>query len=237
MRDLPDWGKFTGSITLDTLCDRIGNKKFYRSPYVFGRVLELLEQWNIDIKEVLKAGLTHQKLIFFPDLRTYDSNRNPSIHWSGLGVLRLSSGGVSSENLENRAKTLSMETIIYLDENMLVYKSKFEALMTNHNNDVLFPWMCIILERLPDDILYSDSLIHLLTYLTCLGLMQNNWFVHFRNIELLHKKLVAEIPRFIQLLQSYDVRKMLRIHLPAGNKARWTSTEMEVMDNVLTLNC
>lgn len=177
--------------------------------------------------------------------------------------------------------------------------------MTNHNNDFLFPWMCIILERLPDDILHSDSLIHLLPYLTCLGLMQNNWFVHFRNIELLHKKLVAEIPHFIQLLQSceilsffslpklrhlllkrlhesipihiheseitYDfeiqpleifseqeviqtientdvdsvsdiavddnVTKMLRIHLPAGNKARWTSTEMEVMDNVLTLNC
>lgn len=50
------WGIFVGFINVDCLCERIMKKYVYKIFYVFGRVLEMLEENNIDMKEVLIVG-------------------------------------------------------------------------------------------------------------------------------------------------------------------------------------
>lgn len=95
-RKMPTWGILVGSINVDCLCERIMKKDAYKTPYVFGRVLEMLKEYNIDMKEVLTAGFRHLKLVYFPDMRTVDNNRNSRMHWSGKPVLKLNDDAIPS---------------------------------------------------------------------------------------------------------------------------------------------
>jgi hypothetical protein len=80
-RKIPTWAKLVGSINIELSCERLMKKHAYKTPYVFGRVLEMLEENSVDIKEALIAGFQKLKLFHFPDMRTFDSNRNPRMYW------------------------------------------------------------------------------------------------------------------------------------------------------------
>lgn len=146
-KELPAWAKLVGSINMDCLCEKIMKQHTYKNPYVFGRVLEMLDENNIEIKEVLLAGFHQLKLVYFPDLRTFDNNRNPRMHWPGRGVLKLIVKARPSTSIEDSTKRVTVDVIWFLEENQLVYKSKFAEYFKGIDSFV-FPWMCDLLERL-----------------------------------------------------------------------------------------
>lgn len=110
-RKMPTWGILVGSINVDCLCERIMKKDAYKTPYVFGRVLEMLKEYNIDMKEVLTAGFRHLKLVYFPDMRTVDNNRNSRMHWSGKAVLKLNDDANPFISKEDTAKRMTLDVI------------------------------------------------------------------------------------------------------------------------------
>lgn len=205
-RTAPVWGRLTGTISLDILCDRISKKEAYKHPYVFGRVLEMLEnEYNPNVKRVLKAGFLEQKLLYFPDLRTFDQNRHSRIYWIGNGILKVTREEITLTNVYEQAQQQSYAVIIFLEENMLVYKSKFDEVVKDKDNQFVFPWMCDVIEKISEQTFDEDAILSVLSYITCIGLLQNGWFVHYHNIELLHKRLISNIPNFIERLQGCTV--------------------------------
>lgn len=301
-RKMPTWGILVGSINVDCLCERIMKKHAYKTPYVFGRVLEMLEENNIDMKEVLTAGFRQLKLVYFPDMRTVDNNRNSRMHWSGKAVLKLNDDANPSISIEDTAKRMTLDVIWFLEDKQLVYKSKFVEYI--RDGGFVFPWMCNLLEILTDWNLESNIFVSILGYLSCIALIQNGWFVHFQNLEGLHNSLILRFPNLIQRLQtsqvlsffslsklkhsqlkrlhesipiglrelnfyrnldmehyptfsdceninsdeenedisivtSYIEEKIVktnRKHMPGGLKARWSPTEMEIMDHIVSIN-
>jgi hypothetical protein len=150
----------------------------------------MLAENSVDIKEALMAGFQKLKLFHFPDMRTFDSNWDPRMYWSGKAILKVIDGASPSVSIQDKAKQLTIDVIWFLEDRQLVYKSKFVEYIKDID-DFVFPWMCDLLEILTEWNLEKDMFVSILGYLSCIALIQNTWFVHFQNLEKLHNRLIS----------------------------------------------
>lgn len=88
-KTFPQGGRLSGSITLLELCDKLCNQVQYKPPYVFKRVLELIEEEGRNTNDILVKGFQSLDITYFPDLSFYDGNRNHKIAWKGSGFLKI----------------------------------------------------------------------------------------------------------------------------------------------------
>lgn len=75
--------------------------------------------------------------------------------------------------------------------------------------NLVFPWIPEIASRLVSSKFNRHFLIEVSTYLSCVGLLQNHWFVNFRKLHTLHTSIHAECNNVQQLLKR---KKILSEH-------------------------
>lgn len=295
INEVPFWGRMTGVITLEHLCLKLCKQNLYRKPYVFGRVLQLITEQGLNACDILCAGFKQLGIQYFPDIRCIDSSRNQRINWPGVGVLKIVNTCKTNSN-DDLAVELSREIIWFLEKNGLVYKSKFVPFL-EESESFSFPWLYDILEKLSGTSWNINDNISVLSYVTCIGLLQNHWYVDLKTFTSLHFKVNSKYPNMKRSFQSNEVlsvfmlpavkhlnlsrmheslpiafpeylirksdmeektsaesdsecetmevdnentiqetiAKVNRKHLTAGLKGKWSSSEIEILDFVLSL--
>lgn len=208
--DLPNWAFLSGQITVKNLCERLCRKKIYKPPFVFWRAMEFIETLQMNPLEVLEAGFMNLKLTFFPNVRFTDKANNSKLHWPNNGVIRIT--GYSNQNsVLNKASQISTNVISFLENEGLVHASKFRDYLAENEN-FTFPWMCSILQKLSDFSVDDDVLLQIISYISCIGLFQNNWFIHYCKFSKLHNRLLRTCPKIEASLQSREILSRFRLN-------------------------
>lgn len=209
-QDLPCWAVLAGQITVHNLCGRLCRKKIYKPPFVFWRAIEFIEMLQMKPVDVLEIGFNHFKLNYFPDVRFTDRANNSKMHWPNNGVVRIT--GYSNENsVLAKTSQFSTDVIWFLENEGLVHMSKFREYLSVQDN-FTFPWMCSILEKLSDYSATNDVLLQVISYLSCIGLLQNRWYVHYCKFSKLHNKILTNIPKIESVLQSREILSRFRLN-------------------------
>lgn len=213
-KSCPTWGNLTGEIGIRTLCERLCVTERYTHPYVFGRAIQLISECGRDPTAILEIGIYELKLNYFPDVRFVDASRNKKISWCSKGVLKVFKKA-DSNTMENSAKELpdlTRDIIIYMEEQGLVFKSKF-ASYYKKDPDFAFPWLYDVCAKLGKDYLSRDHYLVLLAYLTCVGLLQNAWYVDFRTFNRFHSDLHSRNPRLLEKLKACEILSVFTLRI------------------------
>ena len=165
-----------------------------------------MEEMGRDVPTVLRLGVQGLKLNFFPDCRIMNKSRHKRLVWNSNYLLKIIEE--EAEVLQEDYVCLTLEIVNYMEEYDLVHSSKFNA-FKDEQGCFVFPWIPEIALRLEDSNLNRPFLIQIATYVSCLGLLQNYWFVNFRKLHTLHVSIQTHCKRFQELLKR---RKILSEH-------------------------
>lgn len=181
----------------------------YKPPYVFKRVLELIEEEGRNTNDILVKGFQSLDITYFPDLSFYDGNRNPKIAWKGTGFLKILHGHSRQVSVEKCIEVTGL-VIHYLESEGLVHSSKFRKLAKDGNFSL--PWipeiLCNLIEQRID-----DKLLIVVHMFLCIGLMQNNWYVSYENFHKHHLMIHKKLPNLTNTLQNHDLLSNFRLQI------------------------
>lgn len=181
----------------------------YKPPYVFKRVLELIEEEGRNTNDILVKGFQSLDITYFPDLSFYDGNRNPKIAWKGTGFLKILHGHSRQVSVEKCIEVTGL-VIHYLESEGLVHSSKFQKLAKDGNFSL--PWipeiLCNLIEQRID-----DKLLIVVHMFLCIGLMQNNWYVSYENFHKHHLMIHKKLPNLTNTLQNHDLLSNFRLQI------------------------
>lgn len=207
----------TGSITVKQLTEIVCAAEKMKYPMVFKEILNRLSTAKRNIIDIFDNGIKELNLELFPAVRIWDSNRNKILNWKCCWKYWkiLSENDVGTE-LEERACVFSSLVVTELESQKLVYASRFRK--QNHMEKP-FPWIRPCLRKMKDVKLNDDQIVLCLTFISCLALKQNDWFIDYNNLG----KLAAKLPvsqgtlRSLEiqskcLLPGFSVCKIWRLH-------------------------
>lgn len=202
-KELPIWARQNGSMDAHVICQELGVSSKFKKIYAFGRALEIMKESNIDVETVLYHGMRSMQFNFFPSMSHWDRNRNRFTEWNGKDVVRLVFLDDRDNTRPNRDKVLVTSLIVSdLEIKNLVHKSKFQK-----SGNIPFPWIHDILQRLDHLHMTASEELDILTFTSCIALLQNGWYVNYKNLA----KLGSHLPISQSFLQRLEVLSCFRI--------------------------
>lgn len=206
-----------GSVTGKQLSDIVGTAEKMRYPMVFKEVLARLSTKKQKLVDLFEVGLRELDLEFFRALRIWDVNRNKVLNWKdSFKYWKVQPANTIGSKLEEYTSVLTPLVITELENQKLVYATKFRDQRFRREP---FPWIKPCLCKLDNIRLKESQLISCLTFISCLALKKNDWFVDYirlsRLVETLPLSQSALKGLEIQskyLLPGFSVCKIWRLH-------------------------
>ena len=187
-----------GSVTGKQLCDIVGTVERMRYPMVFKEVLTRISAAKRNLLELFEDGLNQLELGFFPAIRIYDCNRHKILNWKYTFKFWRVQPKLEGD-LEEYSSVLTSLVITELEKQKLVYANKFRDQAFRQEP---FPWIKPCIRKLERLNLERDKLISCLTFISCLALKKNDWFVDYVRLG----SLVAALPVCQNKLKSLEIQ-------------------------------
>ena len=171
----------------------------------------------------------------FPVIQTWDTSGNKTFRLIPNKFIELCSADGSDKE---EAERLTTAIIQQLETRQLVYARKF-----NYLKGASFPWIIPVRDKLNKrkKRLNATQLLDTLTFVSCVALIQQKWFVNFKNID----PMLSTLPvnqftmQSLQILGNIDLSfvgtlKIRRLHksipfqLPTANATVTTAEKSDV---------
>ena len=209
--------KVSGSITINQLVTKLCEVSSMKFPMVYPSVLQLMENnTQFEIRDVLKCGLADLELLYFPAFRVFDSHRNHRLTWqSSFAYVSISNNDVSRTNMDHRETAISQLILQELEIQNLLYTSVFKK----GKCSTRFPWVSPCIVKLKHLNFSEECLIKVLTFITCVALLQEGWYVSYQKLRKLENdlpikqqdlKLLEIQSKF--LLNGFNMFRLWRLH-------------------------
>ncbi|WAR18178.1 hypothetical protein MAR_000016 [Mya arenaria] len=184
-RDKPKGLPVNGAVTVKQLVGILSSTRRMRVAMAYGSVCELLRKCDIDVESVITDGLVQMELVHFPALDAYDRNRNAIMSWSlRSGLWKIIGGGKDASQFRGSPGVLTMLVVAELERLNIVFVSKLKKLPRS------FPWIEQCAKKLQCLKLEDDGIVLVLSFLSCVALLMNGWYVAYANLE----RLMREMP-------------------------------------------
>ncbi|WAR30502.1 UBAC1-like protein [Mya arenaria] len=237
-RDKPKGLPVNGAVTVKQLVGILSSARRMRVAMAYGSVCELLRKCDIDVESVITDGLVQMELVHFPALDAYDRNRNAIMSWSlRSGLWKIIGGGKDASQFRGSPGVLTMLVVAELERLNIVFVSKLKKLPSS------FPWIEQCAKKLQCLKLEDDGIVLVLSFLSCVALLMNGWYVAYANLERLMREMPVNQCRLrdmeIQsklLLANFNKYKLFRLHhtisfrLPAVDKNVSINAEVDKID-------
>ncbi|MCG8068404.1 MAG: hypothetical protein JAY84_11115, partial [Candidatus Thiodiazotropha taylori] len=189
--------RIVGGTTTETLVDSIASASKAKYPMVIACLVRVLRRKGVDVHGALRAGLRELKLGYFPAVRSYDAQKHEGLYWNwtfGLWVI------LDVENCPAEAERMAS----YLTP--LVVKN-LETLQLCHAStlrDRKLPWVKPCIEKLEDLKLSNESMVTVLTFITCIARLMDGHFIDYYQLGRLESNLPRPVTQ--RLLQSRQIQ-------------------------------
>ena len=174
----------TGSITANQLAKTLSEPRAVRYPMMFGKVLDLLRDKKRNIEALISHGIAELNLQNFPAIQLVDKHFNKIVDWKQSNkywkIL-----GTEAQLEEEKKSPLAMTQLVKteMDRRGLVFASKLRSIKGS------FPWISSSIAKLQRAKIPFEGLIRELVYISCIGLVMNEWYVDFAKLREMEKSL------------------------------------------------
>lgn len=169
-----------GPIAIDTLVEELATKDSFVFPTVFARARQLVKAQGHDVMLALRAGMEELQVHFFPAITYRNINKKRIIRWDARSWWEVLRPG-AKPNLQSRAAHYTAAACIDLERHGLTWAKNIQVYQ-----DHAFPWMEMVLHRLPSD-LPQQRLLPILTYISALGMLANGDYVVYTELHKLRQ--------------------------------------------------
>lgn len=174
-------------------------------PNTFARARTLLREAGQDIKECLAAGVIELGLHFFPAIKYRDTWGGKRLWWNCRDFVQIHRAGFTPLPISQVA-SLTLEVCGEIDRRSLSFSRNLDK-YREHG----MPWMTKAMSRLPFRMQETPNIrLKVLTFVTCLGMVQNGDYVDFNNLCTLLDDMGQAVSQ--QLLQKWQIQS--RFTLP-----------------------
>lgn len=203
-----------GSVTFNQLLSTLCIQRRTAPVMVYGSLCQLLKNAKLNIADILRDGFAEMGLKHFPAIHTYDVHRNPSLGWRACaGVWKIiGTDGKNSDECHS-ANVLSSLVRADLEMRNLVHISKLKKA------PLILPWIQVCSRKLSIEKLSDKDLVTVLSFISCIGLMMNGWYVEYECLEALERELpinqyrLRDLEILSKLLMSHFHKfKLFRLH-------------------------
>ncbi len=169
-------------------------------PCTFAKCTTLVRKCGLDPVQCLQLGLEELKLRWVPDVRFW-VGRHEKLYWDRKSYVELCyKGGIPTK--ASRMAVIKTGILDDMERRGLCYGSKLARFREQE-----LPWLEKCLVRIPENV-KGDRLLRALTFLSCIGMIENNLFVEDGALQ----ALIREIPLTQKTMQ--DLQLQSRFSLP-----------------------
>lgn len=197
-------GTLKGFMSVQGLCETLATEAAFVYPHTFCRAKQIVAEAGQDVLSCLKAGFEECKLHYFPALRYWSDKGNKKVSWNFKDFWEIHSNS-EMPSIEAQAMSLVGDVCLDMERRGLCFGRNTQKYM-----DHGMPWVKPVLGRLPKS-LDHDDLVKVMTFVSCIGMIQNGEFISFDQLRV----LVEEIPVTQARLRSLQV--LSRFLLPKVN--------------------
>lgn len=173
-----------GSVTLNQLLSTLCIQRKTAPVMVYSSLCQLLKNADLNIADILRDGFAEMGIKHFPAIHTYDVHRNPSLGWRACaGVWKIIRTDDKTSDVGHSANVLSSLVRAELEMRQLVHISKLKRA------PITLPWIEVCARKLSKEKLSDKDLVTVLSFISCIGLMMNGWYVDYECLEALEKEL------------------------------------------------
>jgi hypothetical protein len=206
--------RVTGAVTVNQLALILSGKRRLPVAMAYGNIYDLLEKSNVNIQSVLKDGLVELGLYYFPAVQTSDSHRHAVLNWfSRCGLWKIIGREENDSESSSSAEVLSMLVVAELERRRIVYASKFKKVPNK------LPWIEVCCRKLSREKLSDEDLVRELSFISCVALLMNHWYVDYGCMEELMRQMPLHQYRLRDLeilspflLSHMNKYKVFRLH-------------------------
>lgn len=167
-------------------------------PMVFMNILRLLKKKDKNIESLIIKGLEELQLCYFPAFRAYDQQRNRCLCWHfsyGIWAVKdlCEADGAS---IEVRGGLLCAMVLNELERRKLC----FTRSLTGTNDG--FPWITACLRKLEELKLSDESLVCIMTFITCVAFLESGKFIDYNKL----RQLEDQMPMSQRRLRDLEIQ-------------------------------
>ncbi|CAC5393035.1 unnamed protein product [Mytilus coruscus] len=232
----PYKGFSIGKMSREDIAIRLTEMGSPRASKVCIRMIEFITLADLQLQDVILSGIIENQLVRFPVIQTWDTAGHKTFKLIPNKFVALCSPDASDK--EGEAERLTTAIIQELELRQLTYARKF-----NYLRGTAFPWIIPVMDKLNKrkKILNARQLLDTLTFLFCVALIQQKWFVNFQHLEPMLSTLpvnqfamqMLEILgnidlSFVGKLQIRRLHKSIPFQLPQATATATTAEKPEV---------
>ena len=151
------------------------------------------------MNDILEKGFEDKRLRHFPAFQNYDQHSNVVLNWnwrSGCWKIVDSNVGISQASYS----ITSGLVISQLETKGLVFGSRLKAVA-----HLTLPWIPKCVKKLETAKLDDNQLMDVLSFVSCVGLMMNGWYVEYSRLD----RLRLDMPLNQHRLQDLEILSKL----------------------------
>ncbi|VDI19539.1 Hypothetical predicted protein [Mytilus galloprovincialis] len=206
----PYKGVSIGKMSLEDVAMSLMAMVSPRASKVCTRMIEFLILADLQLQDVLLSGIIENQLVRFTVIQTWDTAGHKTFKLIPNKFVELCSPDGSDKD---EAERLTTAIIQQLEMRQLVYARKFIYL-----RGTSFPWIIPVRDKLDNrkKRLNARQLLDTLTFISCVALIQQQWFVNFQNIE----PMLATLPVNQFTMQMLDILGKINLSFVGTLKIR-----------------
>ncbi|KAH3859574.1 hypothetical protein DPMN_102391 [Dreissena polymorpha] len=198
--DTPTSYRVSGGVTLSRLAELLSSNRRLGVHMVFGYQVKLIRKTQLDLGVVILDGLNDLRLKHFPALKLYDVHGHQTLCWdTRFGLWQICYKERNATEMQPSPMLLTKLIITELELRRLVYASKLKSL------PIRFPWIASCVKKLSREKLSDDQLVCLLSFISCVALIMNGWFVDYDAMQ----TLCTDLPVTQHRLKDLEIQSKL----------------------------
>lgn len=196
-------GKLIGALSLEDFCKDLATKDSFTVPNTFGRARILVEKAGKDVQCCLLKGFVEEKVSFFPAIKFRDIRNTKKMWWNRKDFVQILQGDQEPSPL-SKVATMTLQVCMEIERRSFAYSRSLEKY-----RDHGMPWMEKVLSRLPTA-LGKNTLLEVVTFLSCVGLIMNGDFVDYNHL----RDLLTHMGHAMSQAQLQKLQILSRFTLP-----------------------
>lgn len=198
--DNPSLLRVNGAVTIDQIVQLLARDIIVGRGMIFCFLVKLIRRTDNDITTVLREGFKECGFKHFPAFKSWDAHRNSCLTWNAsLGLWKVLGADASNFEMRNCPEILTSLVVAELERKGLVHASKLKTAPLS------FPWMATTVRKLGNNKLDQQQLICVLSFVSCIALMANGWYVEYSSLE----QLLHDLPVDQYKLRDYEILSKL----------------------------
>ena len=188
-----------GSVTINQIVRLLNGRRDRRNNMTFGVLCKMVIDTNTDVCKILLEGFKECRFKHFPAFKTYDNHGHSCLSWKRtFGLWKIIN---NNEWAGESPRVLSELVVAETERRGLIHVSKLKTV------PVSFPWIEATRRKLGKERLDEDGLLCVLTFISCIALMMDGWFVDYNCLA----KLMEDLPVNQYNLRDYEILSKMQM--------------------------